>query len=180
MDNPVTPAAPDPLADFLRNEYYAVFKKAMVGGLKKISKADLTYGEEYISGDEYISKGLAAVVGITGGFSGQMTVNLPQSAADMLAFTILKKKPENGEEITAILAEFANIVAGNACSELNKKEKALKLRVIPPTVLAGENMVVIPPGFITRTAVGDSIFGKIILNVGFSFAKGDTQWISNT
>jgi CheY-specific phosphatase CheX len=86
----------------------------------------------------------------------------------------LKREPKSNDEITNMLAEFANIVSGNACSILNKKNKALGLRVAPPSILVGEHMLISPPDFTTHTAIGDCVFGKMLLNVGFK--RSDERW----
>jgi CheY-specific phosphatase CheX len=77
----------------------------------------------------------------------------------------------------AALGEFTNIVAGNACSILNRKNKALGLRVAPPTILSGENVLISAPDFSTTTAKAETNFGELLLNVGFK--EGENKWMRN-
>ena len=51
-----------------------------------------------------------------------------------MATAILKREPKNRDEVVAMAAEFTNVVAGVACSMLNKKEKSFGMKVAPPSV----------------------------------------------
>jgi len=155
------------LCKFLQNEYFTVFKESLKDGLNRMTKALLTYEEEYTCDKEYELNGIAIIVGIIGEFSGDMMISLSKEAAEILAVSILKRELKSKDEVTAILSEFANIVSGNACSVLNRKNRALGLRVAPPTILGGKDMLITPPRFVTQTAIGSSVFGKILINVGF-------------
>ncbi len=167
--------ATEELFKFLQDEYFPVFKEALIDGLNKMTKTLLTYKNEYTSVGEHESAGIAVIIGVIGKFSGRMLLDLSKETAHNIATSVFRREPNGNDEVVAALAEFSNIIAGNACSILNKKNKALGLRVSPPSILSGDSVLISPPNFTTKTAVGDSAFGELLLNVGFT--KGDSAWM---
>ena len=99
---------------------------------------------------------------------------MSKETAAGLASAMLRKETDNNDEITAVLGEFANIVSGNACSILNRKNKALGLRIAPPSILYGDRILISAPDFCTSTAVAETAYGEIMLNIGFT--RGDGKW----
>lgn len=117
--------------------------------------------------EEHASAGITIIVGIIGKFSGRMFIDMSPETADQLSTALLRRDAKNADEMIAALAEFANIISGNACSVLNKKNKAFGLRVAPPSILRGTEVHISCPSFKTLTVYTSSSFGEIILNVGF-------------
>jgi DNA-binding NarL/FixJ family response regulator len=167
--------ANEELFHFLEIEYSAVFKEALLDSMNRMTKTLLTYKDEYVSDDDYKSKGMTVIVGIIGEFSGRMLIDLSTETAGALASAIYRKPTDNLDEIIAVLGEFANIVSGNACSILNRKKKALGLRVAPPSILYGDRVLVSAPDFKTMSALATSDFGDILVNTGFK--RGEDKWI---
>lgn len=167
--------ASDELYQFLEDEYVAVFKEALMDGLNRMTKTLLTYKDEYSSNKEYESKGMTIIIGIIGKFSGRMLIDLSKETANNLATAIFRKAPENNDEMIAALGEFANIISGNACSILNRKSKALGLRVAPPSILRGDSVLISTPNFSTTTAIAETNFGELLLNIGFN--RGEEKWM---
>ena len=163
------------LYEFLEAEYFAIFKEALQDALNRMTKTMLTYTEEYISCNEHESKGITIIIGIIGKFSGRMLIDLSKETAHNLAATVFKREPNSNDEIMAALGEFTNIVSGNACSLLNRKSKALGLRVAPPSILSGDSIVISCPNFKTMTADAETVFGKLSINVGFQ--RGEEKWM---
>lgn len=155
------------LFNVLKADYFEVFKDALRDGLNRLTKTLITYQEEYLCETEYTAEGIAIMIGIIGEFPGKMLVSISKSTAHVLTTTVLKREPKSNEEIVETMSEFANIVAGNACSVLNKRNRAYGLRVSPPSVLSGENMRISPLNYPTYTAIGETVFGKMLINVGF-------------
>jgi len=167
--------ASEELYQFLEDEYITVFKEALMDGLNRMTKTLLTYKDEYSSDKEYESKGITIIIGIIGRFSGRMLIDLSIDTANNLATTILRRESKNNDEMIAALGEFGNIISGNACSILNRKNKALGLRVAPPSILRGENVLISAPDFHTTTALADTNFGELLLNIGFQ--RSDDKWM---
>lgn len=159
--------AVDELYAFLQNEYFPVFKESLLDGMNRMTKVLIDYKDEYCCDREYKSKGISIIIGMIGKFSGRMLIDLSEETAKQIAEKMLRKEDLKRDEIIAALSEFANIISGNACSILNRKNKALGLRVAPPSVLYGEHLLVSAPEFKTMAAVSRSEFGDILINVGF-------------
>ncbi|WP_099468804.1 response regulator [Konateibacter massiliensis] len=159
--------ATDRLFELLDAEYAAVFKEGLMDGLNRMTKTPLTYKEEYFSNKEYESNGMTVIVGIIGTFSGRMLLDFSKETANALAAALLRREPKDMDELLAALGEFSNIVSGNACSILNRKNKALGLRVAPPSILHGDSLYISTPSFKTTSAIAKTAFGDMLLNVGF-------------
>ncbi|MCL1863224.1 MAG: response regulator [Defluviitaleaceae bacterium] len=157
----------------LKSEYFEVFKEALRDGLNRLTKTLITYEEEFLCESEYTTEGVAVMIGIIGEFPGKMLISLSKSTAHVLTTTVLKREPSGNDEIVETMSEFANIVAGNACSVLNKRNRAYGLRVSPPSVLRGDNMKISPLNYPTYTVIGETVFGKMLMNVGFKRGEID-------
>ncbi len=169
--------ATEELYRYLQKEYFPVFKEALMDGLNKMTKTLLTYKDEYPCSNEQLSEGLSIIIGIIGKFAGRMLIDISKETANNVAAAVFKRDPKSSDEMVAALSEFANIIAGNACSILNRKNKALGLRVAPPSILTGDSVLISAPSFTTMTAVAESSLGGFLLNVGFT--KGDAEWMQN-
>ena len=165
----------DELYKFLENEYGAVFKESLQNGINKMTKTLVTYKNEYHQDKDLESKGITIIVGIIGKFSGRMLIDLSIETANNLIGAILKNPPKDNNEIALVLAEFANIISGNASSVLNQGNRSLSLRVAPPSILHGDDVIISPPDFNTLTMVANTEFGEILLNVGFK--RGEINWM---
>lgn len=158
----------------LVEESFPVFKEALLDGVNRMTKTLLTFQEEYSSDREYESKGLTVIIGIIGKFSGRMLIDLSKEASNNIAAALLRREPKSRDEVVAAMSEFANIISGNACSILNRKDKAYGLRVAPPSILHGESIHISAPNFKTTTAIGKTDFGDLLINVGFT--RGEERW----
>ncbi len=167
--------ASEELYQFLEAEYFGVFKEALMDSLNRMTKTIPTFEKEYESLSEFESQGMSIIIGIIGKFSGRMLLDLPAETAQSLVAAVLKREPKSKDEITAVLGEFANIISGNACSLLNRQKKELGLRVAPPAMLKGENVLISAPNFTTTNVMAQTDFGKIMLNVGFQ--RGEEKWM---
>lgn len=167
--------ASEELFQYLSREYIHIFKEALLDGTNKLTKTLLNFKKEYICNNEYQSEGLTIIVGIIGKFSGRMLIDLKMETAIQLTKAIMKKEPAGNDEVIAVMGEFTNIVSGNACSVLNRLNKAFGLRVAPPTIMHGENVHITSPGFITTSVLAETEFGDVLLNVGFQ--RGEDHWM---
>ena len=104
-----------------------------------------------------------------------MLIDVKMETAYKLTASIMKREASGIDEVLAVLGEFTNIVSGNACSIINRMNKAYGLRVAPPTIMHGESIHITAPGYTTTNILADSDFGEILLNIGFQ--RGDDQWM---
>lgn len=167
--------ATEELYRFLQEEYFAIFKEALKDSLNRMTKTILTYKEENSFSKEYESAGMTIIVGIIGKFAGRLLFDLSRETASRMAAAIIRREPKNNDEMAAALEEFVNIVSGNACSLLNRKNKALGLRVAPPSILHGDSVVISAPSFNTTAATAKTSFGELLLDVGFQ--RGEEKWM---
>ena len=167
--------ASEELYQFLKKEYFAVFQEALMDTVNKMTKTLLTYKDSYPFNKEFESAGMTTIIGIIGACTGRMIIDFSHETANNLASAIFKRSPKNNDELIGVLREFTNIVAGNACSILNRENKALGLRVAPPSILSGEKVHISAPDFGTTSAEAQTDFGELLLNVGFK--EGDEKWI---
>lgn len=73
------------LYELLENEYFSIFKEALLDGLNRMTKTLLTYGDEHTSRKEHKSEGITIIIGIIGKFSGRMLLDLSKESADKVA-----------------------------------------------------------------------------------------------
>jgi len=163
------------LYKLLETDSFPVFKEALLDGVNRMTKTLLTYKEEYSADKEYISSGMTVIVGIIGKFAGRMLIDFSKETAENLATALLRRAPKSNDEMIGAMAEFANIISGNACSLLNRKDRSLGLRVAPPSILHGDNVHISAPTFKTNTAIAESNFGDLLINVGFT--RGEEKWM---
>ncbi|WP_053956000.1 response regulator [Inediibacterium massiliense] len=152
-----------------------VFKESLANNLNRIAKTIPTYEDRMKSSEINDSRGISVVIGIIGKCSGRMVMDLSYEAGKKITEVALKREVKSIDEELAMVGEFANIVAGNACSMLNKKNKIFGLRVAPPTIFHGESLHLSKSNIQTTSILGQTDFGEICLNIGFK--RGEEQWM---
>lgn len=153
----------------LEQLYFTAFKEALTDTFNKFFKAVPTYQEARTCNDEYTSRGVSVVMGVIGKYSGRMILDMSFDSARKAASSVLKKEELSEEYVINVLGEMANIIAGNACSMLNKNNEIFGLRVAPPTVVHGESITISKLKLDTVTSVeADTLFGEIYMSVGFN------------
>jgi DNA-binding NarL/FixJ family response regulator len=166
--------SPDSLYANLGNGGVDCFKEALAQNITRMTKTTATFIEQEPP-EKYMSQGITVVIGIIGKYPGSMVLDLSVDAAEKMAQVLLKRAAKNREEVVSMAAEFANVVAGVACSMINKKDKAFGLRVAPPSVFYGAPTEVVSPNIEVQSVYADTDFGRIYLNVGFK--KGSFLWM---
>lgn len=162
----------------LEKLYYTVFKEALLDAFNKLTKTVPTFQKEFSSNEEHTSNGISVAMGIIGKYSGRMIIDMSYDAAKELAAKLLRRDAKNADEMLNVMGEFANIVAGNACSIINRKNKLFGLRVAPPTIFHGESIKISKGELETNTSsIADTVFGEVYMNIGF--VRGDGEWMSN-
>ena len=158
----------------LEKLFFTVFKEAMTDSFNKMFKTVPEFKEENNSNIEQSSRGISVVMGIIGKYGGRMILDMSTETATNITASLLKKKDLKKEEIINVMSEISNIIAGNACSLMNKSNKLLGLRVAPPTVVYGDSIKISKSELDTVSSVkAESSFGELFLNVGFN--RGDFE-----
>lgn len=158
----------------LESIYCTVFKEALTDAFNKLFKTVPAYKAEDSTNDEQTSRGISIVMGIIGKYGGRMILDLSDATAKNIAEYMLKSNTLPKDEIINVMGELANIIAGNACSLLNKGNKLLGLRVAPPTIVYGESIKILKSELDAISSVhADTTFGEVYMNVGFN--RGECQ-----
>ena len=113
--------ADEELYSELENLYASVFKEAVLDIFNKLTKTVPEIGNESSENVEKVSEGISIVMGVIGKYSGRAIFDMSFETAKNIANLLLKREPKNNEEMLNVMSEVANMVAGNACSMINKK-----------------------------------------------------------
>ncbi|SEJ00596.1 DNA-binding response regulator, NarL/FixJ family, contains REC and HTH domains [Propionispira arboris] len=167
--------SPDTLFQELLSRGLDTFKEALSQNITRMAKTSVSFIEDAEIDDPYQSKGVTTIIGIIGQYTGTMILDLSFEVAEKIAETILRRPAKNPEEVLAMVSELANIIGGIACSMLNKREKALGLRVSPPSMFHGNSAELVSPSVKIHKSLAQTEYGVIFLGVGFK--KGSTLWM---
>lgn len=151
----------------LKQIYMDLFKESLSNNLNRLTKTIPDYTDEVYETETEKSRGVCIVVGIIGKFAGRMLVDLSKETAENIAKLAIRRDSKSIEECLQVLAEFANIVAGNACSYLNRKNKLYGFRVSPPAIFHGSSLNISKTSMKTTTVICKTQLGEIFFNVGF-------------
>jgi len=161
----------------LENLYSDVIKEALLNIFNKLTKTIPEITDESNDNLAIHSEGISIIMGITGKYSGRLILDMSSVTANNLATVLLKRDPNNTEELLNIMSEVSNMVGGNACSMINKKNKLFGLRVAPPTIFHGESINISKAELQdTFSAIVKSQFGNLTINIGFN--RGEGEWMS--
>ncbi|MBP2031512.1 DNA-binding NarL/FixJ family response regulator [Clostridium algifaecis] len=157
--------------------YYRVYKESFMDVFNKLTKTVPEFGDESNSDEEQVSRGISVVMGIIGKYSGRMLLDMSYDTAEKLSTFMIKRTPKTAEEMLNIMGELSNMIAGNASSVMNRRNKLLGLRVAPPTIFYGNSINISKAELDTTTAsVAKTDFGDVYINVGFQRRSG--EWMS--
>jgi DNA-binding NarL/FixJ family response regulator len=167
--------SPDSLFELLMERGLATFNEALAQNIIRMAKTPVIFTPIKSCDAPYLSQGITAVIGITGQSNGSMIMDLSVETSERIAEGILRRPAKNQEEVQGMVAELANIIAGIACSMLNKKDKAFALRVSPPSLFHGNTVEIVSPSIKIQRSLAHTDFGKIFLGVGFQ--EGVKLWM---
>jgi len=167
--------SPDALFEQLLERGLETFKEALAQNVTRMAKTPVTFTPIESVDTPYISQGITTVIGIIGQSTGSMIMDLSVQSAEKITEAMLRRPSKNRDEVLAMVAELANIIAGIACSMLNKKDKSFALRVSPPSLFHGNTAEIVSPSVKIQRALAETDFGSIFLGVGFK--KGSKLWM---
>lgn len=117
---------------------------------------------------EFTSYGVASVITFAGQVKGRFVIDLePELARAIIKSLIGEAEPELRDRLRlSCIAELNNIIAGDANTLLNN-EYHLGLRLAPPIVCAGTNVVLATSQLESVAVDCQTAYGKIKLNIAF-------------
>jgi DNA-binding NarL/FixJ family response regulator len=166
---------PDSLYVQLQNEGLDIFQESLAQSLTRMTKTPISFTPTEISEHQFTSQGITAVIGIIGRHTGSMIMDLSIETAEQCVSALLNRPSNNKDEVLAMVAELANIVAGVACSMLNKQDKTFGLRVSPPSIFSGNSAEIATPNLNITGSHAETGFGRIFIGIGFK--KGLVLWM---
>ena len=166
--------SPDAMYADLIERSQEIFAEVLAQNITRMTKTTATISKRPDT-QKNTSQGIAAVIGVIGRYPGSIVFDLAMDTAEKMAENMLRRPAKNPEEVVAVVAEFANVVSGVACSMLNKKEKSFGLRVAPPSVFQGAANEIVSPMLQIQSLNAATDFGLICLSFGFK--KGTVLWM---
>lgn len=147
--------------------YPMIFKESFKNAFNTFTKSIPEFSADSPNA-EILSRGISIVIGIIGKYSGRILFDISHDTAAKLAEHILKRKPKDSKEVLNMLSEISNIISGNACSVMNKKNKLFGFKIAPPSVFHGDSLTISKAeleSVVCSTAETD--FGEVYMSVGF-------------
>ncbi len=167
--------APDNLYADLSAKCIDILKEALSQDFTRMTKKPLKFENNFVMNTSYASRGITAVVGIIGQYSGTIIVDMPRDTAHKLTELILRHPPQGSRQTLEMVSEFTNIIAGMTCSMLNKTETSFGFKVAPPSIFEGDFVELVSPGIQMQHCVASSEYGQILVSIGFK--RGATLWM---
>lgn len=162
----------------LESLYIGAYTEANLNIFNRLTKTVPEITNISFENKEKTSAGISIVLGIIGKYSGRLIMDMSLETAEKFSECLLRRKAKNNEEVLNVVSEVANMLAGNGCSIINKKNKVFGLRVAPPTTIHGESINISKAELECNFSADiKSEFGDISLNLGFR--RGESEWMSD-
>lgn len=162
----------------LESLYLGAYNEATLNIFNRLTKTVPEITNISFENKEKTSSGISIVLGIIGKYSGRLIMDMSLETAEKFSECLLRRKAKNNEEVLNVVSEVANMLAGNGCSIINKKNKVFGLRVAPPTTIHGESINISKAELECNFSADiKSEFGDISLNLGFR--RGESEWMSD-
>ncbi|MBS5981450.1 MAG: response regulator [Clostridium butyricum] len=162
----------------LESLYVGAYTEATLNIFNRLTKTVPEITNISFENKEKTSAGISIVLGIIGKYSGRLIMDMSLETAEKFSECLLRRKAKNNEEVLNVVSEVANMLAGNGCSIINKKNKVFGLRVAPPTTIHGESINISKAELECNFSADiKSEFGDISLNLGFR--RGESEWMSD-
>lgn len=123
------------LYEELEGLYFDAFKESLTMAMNRFFKETPRFQEKTKVNDEKQSRGFSIVMGIIGKYGGRMLLDMSSETAAKIAKHLIKEEALNNDLIVNVIAELSNIIAGNACSMIDKTNSLFGFRVAPPTAV---------------------------------------------
>lgn len=162
----------------LESLYIGAYTEATLNIFNRLTKTVPEITNISFENKEKTSAGISIVLGIIGKYSGRLIMDMSLKTAEKFSECLLRRKAKNNEEVLNVVSEVANMLTGNGCSIINKKNKVFGLRVAPPTTIHGESINISKAELECNFSADiKSEFGDISLNLGFR--RGESEWMSD-
>jgi chemotaxis protein CheX len=132
--------------------------------LEEVLAGRIDAGKIRLSPAPVSSRGVTAIVGVTGEGEGRVLFDMSRETALAIA-TEMNAEPQGQLSRLAqdTLSELASMMTGRAISVLN--DRGHRLRVSPPTLVAGDNVTISNSEIETLVVPLSTSHGEVIVNV---------------
>jgi chemotaxis protein CheX len=151
----------------------APFVRASTNIFREMLDLNIHKGQVEAEEDSFISQGFTVMIGLTGGWEGWFFLDMSQETAIRLASIMVGEEYHSVEEEEVLLAgaEIANIISGNAITDINNIHSGSNIRLTPPSIFAGDNMSMFNVQLNACSVLLQSDIGNVKLNVVMKEAK---------
>ena len=151
----------------MRYDYVQPFVSSAQEILEQVLSGQIAAGKLRLSSTPKAGNGVTAIVGITGEGEGRVLFEMSQQTAlAIVAEMNDEHQTELGSLVKDTLSELASMMTGRAISLLN--DKGYKLRVTPPTLIAGDNVTISTAELETLTVPLETTHGEVVVNVAMA------------
>lgn len=163
------------LYGILKNNFEEAFKESIFSFLKREIGGEVVVDKLADHPMTTSSSGISVAIGIIGRHDGRLIMDMSEDTALAMTRKILQDDGQQIDDAINFLSEFTNVIGGNACSLLNGLNRSFGLRVSPPTVFRGKDIIISIGDIMSESFVIKTDLGDVFMNVGFQ--KGDVEWM---
>jgi len=151
----------------MRYEYVQPFVASAREILGEVLAGAVEAGKIELSPAPVPSRGVTAIVGVTGEGEGRVLFDMSRDTALRIAAEMNEEEQETLTRLAQdTLSELASMMTGRAVSVLN--DKGHRLRVSPPTLVAGDNVVISNTDLETMVVRLSTEYGEVVVNVAMA------------
>jgi chemotaxis protein CheX len=151
----------------VRYDYVQPFVSSAREILEEVLSGRIEAGKVRLSPAPVSSRGVTAIVGVTGEGEGRVLFDMSRDTAIRIAAE-LNEEPQGelGALAKDTLSELASMMTGRAVTLLN--DRGHRLRVSPPTLIAGDNVEISNTELETMVVPLETSCGEIVVNVAMA------------
>ena len=151
-------------------EYINPFVESAVEVFRTMLQCDLARGQLYLKEHVQPDHEISGIIGLSGKATGTVVLSLGRDVAISATEVLLGERPSQLDaDVVDAIGELANMVAGNAKTQLEQFEMSLSL----PNVILGKNHTVQFPSDVTPIGIPfDCKWGTITMDVGLCEKTG--------
>jgi chemotaxis protein CheX len=136
--------------------------------LAEMMQAPATIADLAMEEDGYRKKGLAAVVTFKGQIEGRIVLDMePQAAAKVASYLAGAEVDPSESIVTEAICELANMVTGNAVTQLN--DRGFQFKVFPPSLLTEEQCAKAGQDSEATILCFETSSGNVYLNIAMKY-----------
>jgi chemotaxis protein CheX len=151
----------------VRYDYVGPFVSSAREILEKVLSGRIEAGKVRLSPAPVSSRGVTAIVGVTGEGEGRVLFDMSRETAIRIAAELNEEpQAEFGALAKETLSELASMMTGRAVTLLN--DRGHRLRVSPPTLIAGDNVTISNSELETMVVPLETSCGEVVVNVAMA------------